>query len=123
VLLALIEPGDEVVLTRPTYVGLVNRVRLAGGVPRFARLVPGAQVAAGSRFIALGCIAPDEGKAFLMMSSSIPTDAKMNPIPFRHCRPQGHARAAVRQVWGDDARSRRGRFETHCDLIADVFPL
>ena len=32
-LLALIDPGDEVVLTSPTYVGLINRVRLAGGVP------------------------------------------------------------------------------------------
>ena len=39
-LLALIDPGDEVVLTSPTYVGLINRVRLAGGVPRFIRLVP-----------------------------------------------------------------------------------
>ena len=41
-LLALIDPGDEVVLTSPTYVGLINRVRLAGGVPRFIRLLPSA---------------------------------------------------------------------------------
>lgn len=41
VLLATIEPGDEVVLTEPIYAGLLNRVRLAGGVPRLARLVPG----------------------------------------------------------------------------------
>ncbi|SOD63579.1 Aspartate/methionine/tyrosine aminotransferase [Streptomyces zhaozhouensis] len=34
-LLATVEPGDEVVLTDPVYAGLVNRVRLAGGVPRF----------------------------------------------------------------------------------------
>ena len=33
VLLATIDPGDEVVLTDPIYAGLVNRVRLAGGVP------------------------------------------------------------------------------------------
>ena len=37
VLLAVLEPGDEVVLPDPVYVGLVNRVRLAGGVPRFVR--------------------------------------------------------------------------------------
>lgn len=37
VLLAILEPGDEVVLPDPVYIGLVNRVRLAGGVPRFAR--------------------------------------------------------------------------------------
>ena len=36
VLLALLEPGDEVILTDPIYIGLVNRVRLAGGVPVFA---------------------------------------------------------------------------------------
>src|SRR5947209_4688224 len=35
VLLATIEIGDEVVVTDPTYAGLINRVRLAGGVPRF----------------------------------------------------------------------------------------
>ena len=41
VLLAILEPGDEVVLAEPVYVGLLNRVRIAGGVPRLARLVPG----------------------------------------------------------------------------------
>ncbi|MDE2980089.1 MAG: pyridoxal phosphate-dependent aminotransferase [Gemmatimonadota bacterium] len=35
-LLALIEPGDEVVVTDPTYAGMLYRVRLAGGVVRFA---------------------------------------------------------------------------------------
>jgi aspartate/methionine/tyrosine aminotransferase len=33
ILLATIDPGDEVVLTDPIYAGLVNRVRLAGGTP------------------------------------------------------------------------------------------
>jgi N-succinyldiaminopimelate aminotransferase len=36
VLLAVVDPGDAVLLTDPTYAGIVNRVRLAGGVPRFA---------------------------------------------------------------------------------------
>ena len=36
VVLAVVDPGDEVVLTDPTYAGLVNRVHLAGGIPRFA---------------------------------------------------------------------------------------
>src|SRR5215467_12107166 len=40
-LLALIEPGDEVILSDPIYVGLLNRVRLANGVPKFAALIPG----------------------------------------------------------------------------------
>lgn len=34
-LLATVEVGDEVIVTDPTYAGLINRVRLAGGVPRF----------------------------------------------------------------------------------------
>ena len=33
-LLATVEPGQEVVLCDPIYAGLVNRIRLAGGVPR-----------------------------------------------------------------------------------------
>jgi aspartate/methionine/tyrosine aminotransferase len=32
-LLAITEPGDEVVLSDPIYAGLVNRIRLAGAVP------------------------------------------------------------------------------------------
>ncbi|MGD8415702.1 MAG: pyridoxal phosphate-dependent aminotransferase [Pseudomonadales bacterium] len=30
---ALIDPGDEVVVTDPTYIGMLNRIRIAGGVP------------------------------------------------------------------------------------------
>jgi aspartate/methionine/tyrosine aminotransferase len=40
-LFAIIDPGDEVVLTDPTYAGMINRVRLAGGVPRLVPLVQG----------------------------------------------------------------------------------
>ena len=73
-LLALIDPGDEVVLTSPTYVGLINRVRLAGGVPRFIRLVPGDKgwrVDVNSIAAALS----SKTKAFLMMSPSMPSGA------------------------------------------------
>jgi aspartate/methionine/tyrosine aminotransferase len=35
-LLATTDPEDEVILTDPTYAGMINRVRLAGAVPRFA---------------------------------------------------------------------------------------
>ena len=38
-LLALVEPGDEVLVTDPTYAGMLYRVRLAGGVPRFVPFV------------------------------------------------------------------------------------
>ncbi|MEM8766153.1 MAG: pyridoxal phosphate-dependent aminotransferase [Pseudomonadota bacterium] len=30
---ALLNPGDEVVVTDPTYIGMLNRIRIAGGVP------------------------------------------------------------------------------------------
>lgn len=72
VLLSILEPGDEVVLTSPTYAGLINRVRLAGGVPKFARLIPGAD---GWR-LDLDSLADAIGprtKAFLMMSPSMPS--------------------------------------------------
>jgi aspartate/methionine/tyrosine aminotransferase len=39
-LLATTDPGDEVILTDPTYAGMINRVRLAGAVPRFAACTP-----------------------------------------------------------------------------------
>ena len=40
VLLATVEPGQEVVICDPVYAGLVNRIRLAGGVPRFVSCAP-----------------------------------------------------------------------------------
>ena len=37
-LLALTDPGDEVILTDPTYAGMLQRVRLVGAVPRLVPL-------------------------------------------------------------------------------------
>ena len=37
-LFCLTDPGDEVILTDPTYAGMINRVRLVGAVPRLAGL-------------------------------------------------------------------------------------
>jgi aspartate/methionine/tyrosine aminotransferase len=77
-LLATVEPGDEVVLVDPVYAGLVNRVRLAGGVPRF---VPLTATAAG------WTLDPDELAAavttrtavVLMMSPAMPTGSVLGP--------------------------------------------
>ena len=41
-LFCLTDPGDEVILTDPTYAGMVNRVRLVGAVPRLVPLLVGA---------------------------------------------------------------------------------
>ena len=38
-LFCVADAGDEVLMTDPTYAGMVNRVRLVGAVPRFAPLV------------------------------------------------------------------------------------
>lgn len=81
-LLALIDPGDEVVLTSPTYVGLINRVRLAGGVPRFVRLRPGAdgwRIDIGS----IGAAVSARTRAFLMMSPSMPSGAVFDADEWR----------------------------------------
>jgi aspartate/methionine/tyrosine aminotransferase len=37
-LFATTDPGDEVILTDPTYAGMINRVRIVGAVPRFVPL-------------------------------------------------------------------------------------
>jgi len=73
-LLALIDPGDEVVLTSPTYVGLVNRVRMAGGIPRYVRLLPGATGWRMDLDSLREAVSP-RTRAFLMMSPSMPTGA------------------------------------------------
>ena len=66
ILLATIDPGDEVVLTDPIYAGLVNRVRLAGGTPvpwaarAGRRVAPGPRRAGGGRRPAHEGAADDE---------------------------------------------------------------
>ena len=72
VLLATLEPGDEVLLTDPIYVGLINRVRLAGGVPKFVPLIPSPE---GWRLDmeALEKIAPEPVEVALLMSPAMPT--------------------------------------------------
>jgi len=72
VLLTTIDTGDEVILTDPTYAGLINRVRLAGGVPRLApfRVVDGEWRL--DREALAGLVTP-RTRAFLLMSPSMPS--------------------------------------------------
>ena len=74
VLLATLEPGDEVLMTDPIYVGLINRVRLAGGVPRYVPLIPTDQ---GWRLdtAALEDIDPGPVRLALLMSPAMPSGA------------------------------------------------
>ena len=78
VLLATLEPGDEVLMTDPIYVGLINKIRLAGGVPRFVPLIPSAQ---GWRLDleALAQIERGPVKAALLMSPLLCRPARSSP--------------------------------------------
>jgi N-succinyldiaminopimelate aminotransferase len=73
-LLALLEPGDEVLLHDPIYAGLVNRVRLAGGVPKFIPLEPTAHGWKMDRD-ALKDPSARSTRVVLMVNPSFPTGA------------------------------------------------
>lgn len=72
VLLATIDTADEVIVTDPTYAGLLNRIRLAGGVPKFVpfEFVPGAPWKL-DRDALQAAIGP-RTRAMLLMSPSMP---------------------------------------------------
>jgi aspartate/methionine/tyrosine aminotransferase len=71
-LLCLVDPGDEVILTDPTYAGMLNRVRLAGGVPR---LVPLSAASGEWRLDleALGAAVSDRSRVVFLNNASFPT--------------------------------------------------
>jgi aspartate/methionine/tyrosine aminotransferase len=77
-LLATIEVGDEVIVTDPTYAGLLNRVRLAGGVPVQVpfRFAPGAEWKLDRD--ALRAAVTPRTKAMLLMSPSMPSGAVLD---------------------------------------------
>jgi aspartate/methionine/tyrosine aminotransferase len=82
VMLSLVDPGDEVVVTDPTYAGIVNRVRLAGGTPRF---VPFVAEAEGWRFDrdALMEVVGAATTGFLLMSPSMPSGGCLDQDDWR----------------------------------------
>jgi aspartate/methionine/tyrosine aminotransferase len=78
VLLATVDPGDEVLLTDPTYAGIVNRVRVAGGVPK---LVP-YRVQDGEWRLDLDAFAQAAAARpaiAVLMSPSMPSGATLTP--------------------------------------------
>lgn len=87
-LLALVDQGDEVILTDPCYAGLVNRVRLAGAVPR---LVPLRSDGRGWRLDleALAAAVSDRTRAILLLNPSFPTGCVLTDEEWtevaRHC--------------------------------------
>ncbi len=76
-LLALTDPGDEVILTDPTYAGMIYRVRLAGAVPR---LVPFVLQEGAWRLDldALHAAVSDRTRVVFLMNPSMPSGAVLS---------------------------------------------
>lgn len=77
VLLAALDPGDEVILTDPTYAGMIYRVRLAGAVPR---LVPFVRAGREWRLDleALNAAVSPRTRMIFLMNPSMPSGAVLN---------------------------------------------
>jgi N-succinyldiaminopimelate aminotransferase len=82
ILLATVDPGDEIVVTDPTYAGIVNRIRLTGGTPRF---VPFLAEDGGWRFDrdALDAVVGPKTTGFLLMSPSMPSGGYLDEDDWR----------------------------------------
>jgi aspartate/methionine/tyrosine aminotransferase len=77
-LLALTGPGDEVILTDPTYAGMIYRVRLAGAVPRLVPFRPEGE-AWRLDLDALGSAVTPRSRVVFFMNPSIPSGAVLSP--------------------------------------------
>jgi aspartate/methionine/tyrosine aminotransferase len=107
VLLATVEPGQEVVICDPVYAGLVNRIRLVGGVPRFVSCIPGPDGWATDPGELAAAIGPRTA-AVLLMSPVMPTGAVLGAEHFDVIAdPVSRHRAWV--IW--DAAMERIRFD------------
>ena len=71
VFLALLDPGDEVITFEPAYSGIINRIRLAHGVPRFVPLLEhdGWRI----DMEALGVAVSNRTKAIVFNATNMPT--------------------------------------------------
>lgn len=76
-LLGLTDPGDEILLTDPTYAGMLNRVHLAGGVPR---LVPMRVSGGGWRMDleAMEAAVSPRTRAVFLQNPSFPSGYRLN---------------------------------------------
>lgn len=80
-LLATVEMGDGVVLTDPTYSGLINRVKLAGGIPvlvPFDFVPGGAWMFDREKFRAVVETSEAKITAMLLMSPALPSGAVLD---------------------------------------------
>lgn len=73
-LLATVEPGQQVVISDPIYAGLINRIRLAGGVPAHVAARPTADGWQTDPEELAAAIGPNTA-AILLMGPAMPTGA------------------------------------------------
>jgi aspartate/methionine/tyrosine aminotransferase len=81
-LLVTVDPGDEVIVTDPTYAGFVHRIHLAGGTPRPVPF----RVVEGEWRLDRDALAASVGgrtKAMLLMSPSMPSGGTLDEEDWR----------------------------------------
>ena len=83
VLLATVSDGDEIVVTDPTYAGIVNRIRVAGGTPRLVpfRVVDGEWRL--DRDALAAAAAASAATGMLLMSPSMPSGGTFDEDDWR----------------------------------------
>ncbi len=77
-LLAITDPGDEVILTDPTYAGMIYRVQLAGAIPKLVSF----EVRENEWRLDLDALAVSitpRTRAMFIMNPSMPSGAVLNP--------------------------------------------
>ena len=107
-LLATVQEGDEVIVTDPTYVGMVSRVRLAGAAPVF---VPFRRQHGAWRLDldALQAAVSDRTRALFVMNPSMPSGAVLDATEWQAIAAVCHDRgcwliynAAMERIVFDD---------------------
>ncbi|WP_419161783.1 pyridoxal phosphate-dependent aminotransferase [Candidatus Palauibacter sp.] len=78
-LLATVDPGDEVIVTDPTYAGMLQRVRLAGATPRLAPWVFDPAMGWRLDLDALTGRVGDRTRALFIMNPSMPSGGVLDP--------------------------------------------
>jgi aspartate/methionine/tyrosine aminotransferase len=78
VLLATVDVGDEVIVSDPTYIGLTNRVRLVGGIPKYVPFVFTVGDTWSFERARLRDAVGPKTTAMLLMSPSMPSGADLD---------------------------------------------
>jgi aspartate/methionine/tyrosine aminotransferase len=81
-LLVTVDPGDEVIVTDPTYAGIVNRVHLAGGTPKLVPFTPAEGEWRLDRDALVEAVG-DSTTGMLLMSPSMPSGGTFDEEDWR----------------------------------------